>query len=479
MERTESLLGLMPRPARVSLTGAFHPVFPRPRRTVADQGQPPGQPCARLGPEGYRLVIGPGGIELAAADAAGYLHGETTLRQLLPADTDSARPCRLPGVIIEDGPRFAWRGLHLDVVRHFFPAARVREAIDWCAAHKLNRFHWHLTDDQGWRMPVGVRPRLAEVSAWRVEADGSRHGGCYTEDEIREVVRHAGDRGVIVVPEIETPGHARAVLAAYPELSCTGQAEPVPHTWGIFDDVFCAGNDAVFDFLEDVLGEVAGLFPGPYIHLGGDEVPKNRWLSCPSCRARMERHGLRTGEELQAWFIGRVARMIRSLGRIAIGWDEILEGTASEPADRSEDVIVMSWRGFDGAIAAARAGRDVIACPTQHCYLDSYQGPVATEPPAFPRDVYLEAAYAFEPVPPELAGTPHEARVLGGQACIWTERILDWDHLGYMAFPRLCAVAESLWTAPERRDYADFLGRMRVHEERLRREGIRPRESRL
>lgn len=463
----EPSYALIPRPVRVEPDGSFHDLAFQARRIA------PRDPATarRLGPEGYLLRVTGEGIDLEAGAPAGFLHGEATLRQLLPAGADAAGRCRLPGVVIEDYPRFAWRGLHLDVVRHFYPVERVIEAIDWCAAHKLNRFHWHLTDDQGWRLPVLTRPRLAEVAAWRIEADGSRHGGCYTEEEILRVVRHAELRGVMVVPEVETPGHARAALAAYPELSCAGLARPVPHEWGVFEDVFCAGNDAVFTFLAEVLDAVTRLFPGPYVHLGGDEVPKDRWLACPRCRARMETLGLHTGEELQAWFVNRVSTMIRAAGRTPVGWDEILEGTEAGAGE----AVVMSWRGFEGAIAAARAGRDVIACPTQHCYLDSYQGPAASEPPAFPREVRLEAAYAFEPVPPELAGTPYEARVLGGQGCVWTERIFDWDHLGYMVFPRLCALAEALWTPRDRRDWDDFVARMRAHESRLRQTGVRPR----
>ncbi|MBM3288422.1 MAG: beta-N-acetylhexosaminidase [Candidatus Eisenbacteria bacterium] len=462
---------MIPLPQRVVLTGESCEFAPsRVTSRIVSDG-------IGLGDEGYRLRAGSSGILIEALTEAGLSYGHRTLQQVLAARSDrpdlagpvaasgGGRPLVLQGLLIEDRPRFSWRGLHLDVARHFFPAARVCEAIEWCAEHKLNRLHWHLTDDQGWRLPVPGRPRLAEISSRRKEADGSTHAGLYTAEEIREVIRHAATRNVTVVPEIDLPGHVRAALAAYPELSCSGEVLPVPATWGIFEDVLCAGSDDALDFVTEVLSAVASLFPGKYIHIGGDEVLKNRWAACPKCRARMEREGLETPEDLQSWFVRRVARMVGDLGRTPVGWDEILEGGAPPGA------VVMSWRGIEGGIAAARGGHHVVMCPTGHCYLDSYQGPRDAAPPAFPRDVDLEAAYAFEPAPSSIENPD---LVLGGQACVWTERIPDWEHLGTMTFPRLCAIAEALWTDPRRRDYPDFLLRMRLHERRLLRAGIKP-----
>ncbi len=453
-----------------------------------------------LGEEGYRLTVRPEGIRAVAMSGAGLFYASQTLLQLIALErpagsglTGTARAgssgsassatsgpaggtgrgvgdrdavWEIPAVEIEDRPRFPWRGLHLDVSRHFFPAERIREAIDWIALHKMNRFHWHLTDDQGWRFPVPGRPRLAEVSAWRTEEDGTRHGGMYTRKEILALVAYASERFITVVPEIEMPGHARAALAAYPELSCTGHKQPVPATWGIFEDVFCAGKDETFSFLEEVLDELAALFPGPYIHVGGDECPKARWLACPDCRDRIAAESLAGGEELQSWFIRKIGRHLAFRQRRLIGWDEILEGGLAP------DAVVMSWRGMDGGLTAAQAGHDVVMTPAEFCYLDSYQGPRENEPEAFPRDVPLETAYAFDPVPGGLS-RDEEAHILGGQANVWTEHMPDWDRVQFMVFPRLSALAEALWSPPERRDLADFRRRMEPFGRLLESTGVR------
>lgn len=420
--------------------------------------------------ESYRLEVSAKGVRLASPAPAGLFRGMHTLLQLLSVGDG---PPRLPAVRIEDRPRFRWRGLHLDVSRHFFPAARVKEAIDWCALHKLNVFHWHLVDDQGWRLPVARFPRLTEIGGWRRDEGGGRYGGAYTTAEIRDVVAYAADRFVTVVPEIEMPGHARAALAAYPALSCRSTPLPVPSTWGIFEDVFCAGSDETFAFLEAVLEETAALFPGPFIHVGGDECPKARWNDCPRCRARLAAERLPDADALQAWFIRRIAGHLARLGKRLVGWDEILDGEGTVPgATLPSDAVVMSWRGFEGGMRAARLGHEVVMSPTSHCYLDHYQGPREAEPAAFPADLPLERAAEFEPVPPGLEADA-AARILGGQGNTWTERMADWGHVEYMVFPRLCALAEVLWSPAEGWAGADFRARLLVHARRLESLGIR------
>jgi hexosaminidase len=432
-----------------------------------------------LGEEAYRLSVEGNEIRVTGGGPAGTFYGAQTLLQILDrgdVGQDDARrggavrggsEVETPVRLVMDSPRFRWRGLHLDVSRHFFPVECIKEAIRGCASLKLNVFHWHLTDDQGWRFPVSRRSRLTSVGAWRTLADGSVHGGFYNPEEIRAIVKYASERFVTIVPEIEMPGHARAALAAYPEVSCTGAGLPVPPDWGIFDDVFCAGKEETFELLSDVLESVAGLFPGPFIHIGGDECPKRRWRECPDCQARMRREQIGSAEELQGWFTARVGRILAGLGKRMIGWGEILEGGAPS------DAAIMSWRGTAAGEEGARRGHDVIMTPTAHCYLDYYQGPREEEPRAFPADLPLESVYAFEPVPVGIEA--YADRVLGGQANVWTERMPDWPHVQYMLFPRLCAMAEALWSARERRNYDSFLVRMRRHETVLAREGVRYR----
>ena len=417
---------------------------------------------ARLGTEGYLLEVGKDGAILRAAAPAGLFYAVQTLLQLVPSR--AAIPC----VSIEDRPRFAWRGALLDCARHFFPKEFVKRWIDILAMHKLNTFHWHLTDDQGWRVEIKKYPRLPEVGAWRVDREGSHwnarepqrpgeaatYGGFYTQDDIREVVAYAESRFVTIVPEIEMPGHAKAALTAYPVFSCTGGPFTVPPGgyWPI-TDVFCPGNDGTFAFLEDVLDEVAGLFPGRYIHIGGDEVDKAEWKRCPRCQARMKAEGLKDETELQSWFVRRVEALLNSKGRDLVGWDEILEGGLAPRA------TVMSWRGTEGGVAAARSGHDVIMSPTSHCYIDYYQGDPAYEPLAIGGFLPLEKVYAFEPVPDVLTEA-EAAHVLGGQANLWTEYIAEGRHAEYMALPRLAALAEAVWTPKAGRDWPDFASRL-------------------
>ena len=423
------------------------------------------------GKEGsYRLTITPDKIEIVAAGARGLFYGLQSLRQLLPYAIESRDlvegvQWQVPCAQIEDGPRFPYRGMHLDVGRHFFPVSFIKKYIDLLALQKMNYFHWHLTEDQGWRIEIKKYPRLTQVGAFRKQTltthgaekpyiyDGQPYGGYYTQDQIREVVDYARKRFVTIVPEIEMPGHSSAALAAYPELGCTGGPYKVQDRWGIFKDVYCAGNEKTFQFLEDVLSEVVELFPGKYIHIGGDECPKDRWKACPKCQARIKAEGLKDEHELQSYFIQRIEKFLLTKNRYIIGWDEILEGGLAPQA------TVMSWRGIKGGIAAAKQHHDVIMTPTSHCYLNFYQADPATQPLAIGGFTTLQKVYFYEPIPQEL--TPEEAKyILGAQGNVWTEYIETGDEVEYMAFPRASALAEVVWTAREQKNWFDFLSRL-------------------
>ncbi len=435
-------------------------------------------PKLPLNDEGYTLVSTAAGVTITGRTPAGVFYGVQTLRQLLPvAAFDSRRndilTWTVPAVQIEDEPRFAWRGLHLDVARHFFSVDEVKHFIDLLALHKFNTFHWHLTDDQGWRIEIKKYPKLTDVGAWRsgigfgldpkagtAWGPDGRYGGFYTQQQVRDVVAYAKTRFVNVVPEIEMPGHSVAALAAYPELSCSGKPFSTDITAGVHDGVLCASNPRVDQFITDVLDETLALFPSTVIHVGGDEVPKGPWKQCERCQAYMKQKNLKDENELQSDFIRRADRYLTSRGRRLIGWDEILEGGLAEGA------TVMSWRGVDGGIAAAKAGHDVVMSPGSHCYLDHYQGDPETQPKAIGGYTPLVRVYAYEPVPPEL--TEAEAKhVLGAQANLWAEYFPNYRHVQYMAWPRACALAEVTWSAKEARDYDDFTKRLRRHYERL------------
>ncbi|UCG15328.1 MAG: beta-N-acetylhexosaminidase [Phycisphaerales bacterium] len=428
---------------------------------------------ASLAEEGYELTIEADSVLLRAAKLRGLFWGVQTLRQLLPPDGQDAKVAgaqdahaiALPCVHIMDTPRYEWRGMHLDVGRHFMPAKFVKRYIDFLALHKFNVFHWHLTEDQGWRLEIKKYPKLTTVAAWRGEKE-KRYGGFYTQDEVREIVAYAAARFITVVPEIELPGHSLAALAAYPEFSCAGGPFEVPTRWGIFEDVYCAGNDGTFEFLENVLSEVLELFPGRYVHIGGDECPKTRWKACKKCQARIQAEGLADAHELQSYFIKRISRFLAGKGRRLVGWDEILEGGLAP------DATVMSWRGIKGGIAAARMGHDVVMTPGTHCYLNMKQAPGADEPGhAGSHVVTLEKVYSFEPTPADL--TADEAKhILGAQGNVWTEYIATPEQVEYMVFPRMCALAEVTWTPATLRDWNDFSSRLEVHQQRLDAMGV-------
>ncbi len=409
----------------------------------------------------YKLKITPKLIILQASGKAGVFYGFQTLLQLLHGGGGKFIPCGE----IEDQPRFSWRGMHLDVCRHFFNKNEVKRYLDYLALYKMNVFHWHLTEDQGWRFPVKQFPKLATVSAWRNGSmvghyrdqryDSLRYGGIYTTDDIKEVIQYAAARHITIVPEIEMPGHALSALAAYPELSCTGGPFEVGKTWGVFDDVYCAGNDSVFRFLEQILDEVVRLFPGKYIHIGGDECPKTRWKTCPKCQKRMKEEGLKDEHELQSYFIRRIEAYLNKKGRQIIGWDEILEGGLAPNA------AVMSWRGTEGGIAAAKQKHEVVMTPGSPCYFDHYQhADKQKEPVAIGGLNTLESVYSYEPIPSTL-NEEEKKYVLGAQGNVWTEYINTFAQVEYMALPRMSALAEVLWSPAENRYYPHFVGRLR------------------
>jgi hexosaminidase len=419
--------------------------------------------------EAYSLRIKPGSITLSGS-VSGLLRGTSTLFQLLVSASGGKIPC----LGIQDQPKFAYRGVHLDVCRHFMPKEFVLRYIDVLALHKMNTFHWHLTEDQGWRIEIRRYPELTRKGAWRQGSmigpyrdqrfDSIPHGGFYTQEEIREVVRYAQDRGITVIPEIEMPGHAMAALAAYPQYSCTGRVTEVARGWGVFDDVFCV-NDSTFAFLEGVLTEVMELFPSRYIHIGGDECPKTRWKECPKCQATMKANGLRDEHELQSHFIRRIERFLNGAGRQIIGWDEILEGGLAPNA------TVMSWRGTEGGIAAARDSHQVVMTPGSHCYFDHYQGERNTEPLAIGGYTPLEKVYAYRPIPAEL--NANEARyIVGAQANVWTEYMYDTKQVEYMLLPRLCAFSEVLWTDTSLHNLNDFYSRLTPYQQVLKGWGL-------
>lgn len=413
-----------------------------------------------LGKEGYRLTISKKSIKLTAFEQAGLFYGIQTLKQMMPLKTQGG--IKIQCAQIEDKPRYKWRGFMIDCCRHFMSADLIKRYIDMLALYKMNVLHWHLTEDQGWRLEIKGYPRLTEIGAWR-EENGHRYGGFYTQDEVRELVAYAQSRFVTIVPEIEIPGHSTAALAAYPQFSCSQKPLSVVSQWGVFKDVFCPGKEETFTFLQDVLKQVCDLFPSPYIHIGGDEVPKDHWKKCPDCQRRIKEEGLKDENELQGYVTKRIEKYLQSLGRNIIGWDEILEGGVTKTA------IVQSWRGMDGAIEGASHGNYVISSPWDYTYFycPQQKGEAKYN---FNSINSLDRVYSFEPTPDGL--TPEQSKyVMGGEACMWTEYTYEFE-VDRQVFPRLCALSEVLWSPQNARDFADFSRRLKAHYPRLDRLGV-------
>lgn len=439
-----------------------------------------------LGLEGYKLLVNTNSIVISAPTQAGLFYGSQTLLQLLPPEIFSTNTVanlqwQTPCIQIADWPRFPWRGLMLDVSRHFYNKAEVEAIIDEMALYKLNRFHWHLVDDQGWRIEIQKYPKLTQIGAWRTHCNieppdphlpapawtsstpdkfgpDGRYGGFYTQKDIREIIAYAAARHIIIVPEIEMPGHSEAALAAYPQFSCFGGPYTTDSDLSIHDGIYDPSNEQTFQFLDNILSEVFQLFPGPYIHVGGDEVRKDYWDKSPACRALMRREGLHSEDELQSYFIKRMEKFINSRGKTLIGWSEILKGGLATNA------VVMDWIG--GGQQAAEAGHDAIMTPIEYCYFDHFHSPKAVD-----NYISLEKVYSFEPIP---AGLPPslQSRILGAEAVLWTEYIASLPHAQYMLFPRTCALSEVMWSAPDARDWDGFQRRLTTDELRLTARGV-------
>lgn len=419
-------------------------------------------------PEGYELTVSSDRVTIKGQAANGVFYGLQTLRKSVPAIAYGS-DIILPAAVIKDAPRFAYRGMMLDVGRHFFSVDFVKRYIDLLAMHNMNYFHWHLTEDQGWRIEIKKYPRLTEIGSIRKETgigssrtefDGKPYGGFYTQDEIKEIVKYAQEQYVTVIPEIDLPGHMLAALAAYPELGCTGGPYEVACHWGVFSDVLCIGNEKTYEFLEGVLAEVIELFPSKHIHIGGDEAPRTRWETCPKCQMLAKKEGLKpdrehsTEDRLQSYCMKRIERYLNEKGRQIIGWDEILEG------DVAPNATVMSWRGIQGGIKAAKLKHDVIMTPNDYMYFDYYQSAdKGQEPLAMGSGVTVEKVYGFEPVVTELENE-EKKHILGVQANMWTEYIATPEHVEYMMVPRMAALAEVQWMMPEEKDYQEFLKRL-------------------
>lgn len=419
-------------------------------------------PSLEMNEEGYKLEVTPSAVNVTAKSAQGLFYGLQSFMQLLPAEIESPSVVNniawtAQAVQITDEPRFEYRGLMIDPCRHFMTVDEIKKQLDVMALFKMNRMHWHLTEDQGWRIEIKKYPKLTEVGSKRIEADGSEYGGYYTQEEIKEVVKYASDRFITVVPEIELPGHELSAIAAYPELSCKGEPTTPRIIWGVEDIVMCAGKELPFQFLEDVIAEVAPLFPGEYLHIGGDECPKTSWKSCPLCQKRIREEGLKadkdhTAEErLQSYFVQRMEKVAAKYGKKIIGWDEILEGGLSPTA------TVMSWRGEEGGIAAALTNHDVIMTPGGNgMYLDHYQGDSKLEPVAIGGYTTLEKTYSYNPTPDTLVSMNKEHFVKGVQGNVWSEYLYTNDVREYRTFPRAIAIAEIGWTNNDKKDYSDF-----------------------
>ncbi len=419
--------------------------------------------------EAYTLTVTAKGVAISGQTAAAVFRGVQTLRKSLPIVKESGSQIALPAVVIQDEPRFAYRGMHLDCSRHFFPVEFVKRFIDLIALHGMNKFHWHITDDQGWRFESKKYPKLTSIGGWRSGTvvgrnsgidDGIRHGGFYTQEECRDIVRYAADRHITIIPEIDMPGHMVAALAAYPEYGCTGGPYEVEHTWGVFADVLCPGKEQTFKFVEDVLSEVIDVFPSEYIHIGGDECPRDRWKTCDLCQQRIKNEGIKgegkqTAEDhLQGYFTKRVEKFLHSKGKRLIGWDELLG------CDVDVTSTIMSWRGAEPGAKAAKLGHDVIMTPNSPMYFDHYQtDKTNNEPLSIGGNSPVAKVYAFEPVAADL--TTEEAKhILGVQANVWTEYIYSTQHVEYQILPRMAALAEVQWLQPDQKDFDAFKERV-------------------
>ena len=431
--------------------------------------------------EGYRINTSAEGINISGKTANGVFYGIQTLRKSIPAQAQGA-DILLPAGEIKDAPRFAYRGMMLDVGRHFFPVEFVKEYIDLLALHNMNTLHWHLTEDQGWRIEIKKYPKLTEIGSKRSctvighnsgEYDNTPYEGFFTQEEAREIVRYAQERYITVIPEVDLPGHMLAALASYPELGCTGGPYEVATQWGIFDDVLCIGNEKTLQFLEDVMTEIIDIFPSKYIHIGGDEAPRTRWKTCPKCQALIRAKGLKADKEhtaedrLQSYCMTRIEQFLNSKGRQIIGWDEILEG------DVAPNATVMSWRGSAGGIKAAQMGHDVIMTPNDFCYFDYFQSDAPQNEPydAIGGYVPVEKVYSLEPT--DKLTDDQKKHIKGAQANLWTEYITSADQVEYMVLPRMAALAEVQWTQPEKKEYNGFLNRLTRLAEIYQRDGLK------
>ena len=438
---------------------------------------------ASLGKEGYRLEVTPQGVVIKAFQPAGLFYGVQTLRRLLPAATfgsgkaSASEPFAIPCVLIEDYPRFSWRGMHLDVSRHFFDVPFIKRYLDNLALHKMNVFHWHLADDDGWRVEIKKYPKLTQVGAWRgpnealppsYDSGNQRYGGFYTQDQIREVIRYAADRHILIVPEVDVPAHSRAAIVAYPELLCTGDPYKFKSAQEVSANVLCPSQELTYQFLEGVFGELADLFPGPYIHAGGDERPAGPWEQCDRCMKRMNDEHLADGRFLQDRFLKRLQGFLRTRGKTMVGWDELEQESVLD-----KDYIVMAWQSVAAGVAAARKGYRVVMAASPFTYLDLAWSEDKAEPGLrWAGVVPIEKTYSFDPAPADLA--PDLARrVLGVHGCLWSETLVTPDRPDYMAYPRLCALAEVAWTPQAERSWPDFWDRLcQCHLARLDAAGI-------
>ena len=427
-------------------------------------------------PEAYQLTISQKSIQIKASSEKGAFYAVQTLRQLLPTEFENgsykATSVAIDCQSIVDEPQFLYRGMHLDSGRHMQSIDFIKKYIDALALLKMNTFHWHLTEDQGWRIEIKKYPKLQEIAAYRNETlighynddpqrfDGKPYGGFYTQEDIKMIVAYAEKRQITIIPEIEMPGHSQAAISAYPELGCTDEPVLAATKWGVFEEIYCT-KDSTFEFLENVLDEVMTLFPSTYIHIGGDEAPKTRWKTCEHCQKRIKDEGLKDEHELQNYFITRMEKYLNSKGRQIIGWDEILEGGLAPNA------TVMSWRGMQGAVDAAKMSHNVIMTPNSHCYFDYYQSDNDSEPIAIGGFLPLKKVYDFNPIPEEL--TNKQAKfVLGAQGNVWTEYMANEQQIEYMVFPRILALSEVVWSPTENKNYPDFLNRVENFHKRLK-----------